>query len=503
MDEFLHNCLIVGCQRVLGIKNAGIFIGLAYRRDTWNDDPAQVYLKLWQSKVRNLQGFIMTPAARLSAAIEILDAIMDLRQPAAQVVKEWGARNRYAGSKDRSAISSIVYDALRVRASAGWVMGAETARALVLGALALVRNMDCETIAALCTGEKYAPMQLSDGEREKLQAPTLDGAPANVRADIPEWLAPYFERAFGEELLTEGQAMARRAPVDLRVNLLKMSREKALAGLSHLDPQPTPLSPWGLRIATGEDGRGPALAAEPLFTKGQVELQDEGSQLSVLFAGVEPGWQVLDYCAGAGGKTLALASMMDNRGQIYATDSDGRRLMPIYKRLENSGVRTVQVRAPKGTRDILCRSGRALPSGVRRCAMHRFWHLAAKPGCKMAYPARRSGSADQGSGRSSHCSGSIRTAGRAARLRHMFGAVRGKRRPHGGDFWKATAGLPPSIPGALAAFLRRSGACRLCLTRMAQASACRQHAAERMVFTLRFCRGCPEPGCALPGCRRQ
>lgn len=295
----------------------------------------------------------MTPAARLSAAIGIVETIMSLRQPAAQVVKEWGAHNRYAGSKDRSAISSFVYDSLRVRASACWLMGADTARAAVLGSLMLVRGMDAPAIAALCTGDKYAPAPLSDAELARLDSPAMDGAPAHVRADIPDWLSAPFQRAFGDDLVREGQAMARRAPVDMRVNLLKTTREKALAGLSHLAAQATPLSPWGLRIAASEDGRGPALAGEPLFVKGHIEIQDEGSQLSVLLSGVGPGWQVLDFCAGAGGKTLALASAMDNRGQIYATDSDGRRLMPIYKRLENSGSRTVQVRAPKGPRDIL------------------------------------------------------------------------------------------------------------------------------------------------------
>jgi 16S rRNA (cytosine967-C5)-methyltransferase len=126
-----------------------------------------------------------------------------------------------------------------------------------------------------------------------------------------------------------------------------------LASLAHLLPVATPFSPVGLRIAILPDGRGPALAAEPAYAKGLVEVQDEGSQLAALLSGAAPGAQVLDLCAGAGGKSLALAAMMNNQGQIYATDSDGRRLMPIFDRLERAGARNVQVRAPKGPRDIL------------------------------------------------------------------------------------------------------------------------------------------------------
>ena len=109
----------------------------------------------------------------------------------------------------------------------------------------------------------------------------------------------------------------------------------------------------GLRIAVRPDGRGPALAAEPAYVKGLVEVQDEGSQLAALLAEAKPGMQVLDLCAGAGGKALALAASMDNHGQIYATDSDGRRLAPIFDRLARSGARNVQVRAPRGAADVL------------------------------------------------------------------------------------------------------------------------------------------------------
>src|SRR3974390_2080261 len=117
--------------------------------------------------------------------------------------------------------------------------------------------------------------------------------------------------------------------------------------LADLAPEPTRWSPWGLRIRLSADARNPAIHAEPAFLKGLVEVQDEGSQLAALLSGAKPGEQVVDLCAGAGGKTLALAAMMHNKGQIFATDDDKRRLAPIHDRLTRSGARNVQVRTPK------------------------------------------------------------------------------------------------------------------------------------------------------------
>jgi 16S rRNA (cytosine967-C5)-methyltransferase len=226
-------------------------------------------------------------------------------------------------------------------------------RATMIGALKQARAMSADAMAALFTGENHAPAPLSTAERQRLQAASLDDAPDHVRGDFPEWLAPAFAESFGAKAAAEGEALARRAPVDLRANTLKGDRAKAMSALAHLAPSGTPFSPIGLRIEIGADGRGPALAAEPAYVKGLVEIQDEGSQLAALLSAAAPGQQVLDLCAGGGGKSLALAAMMKNQGQIYATDADGRRLMPIYDRLERAGARNIQVRAPKGARDIL------------------------------------------------------------------------------------------------------------------------------------------------------
>jgi 16S rRNA (cytosine967-C5)-methyltransferase len=295
----------------------------------------------------------MTPAAHISAAIEVLAEIRARRRPAADALKEWGLSHRFAGSKDRAAIADLVYDALRKRASAAFIMGDDSPRAIMLGALREARGLELAGIEALFSGVGHASPPLSDQERERLQACTLDGAPDHVRGDYPEWLGERFAAAFGDSAVAQGRALAARAPVDLRVNILKASREQALAKLAHLQPLPTPLSPVGLRIPLDARGRGPALNAEPAFLKGLVETQDESSQLAALLCAAEPGDQVLDFCAGGGGKALALAAQMHNRGQIYAFDDDGRRLAPIHERLDRAGARNVQVRAPRGKADVL------------------------------------------------------------------------------------------------------------------------------------------------------
>jgi 16S rRNA (cytosine967-C5)-methyltransferase len=295
----------------------------------------------------------VTPGARLSAAIEVFGDILTRHRPAADALKDWGLANRFAGSGDRAAIAGLVYDAMRRRGSSAFVIGADTPRAALLGMLWLERGFDIAAIEKLADASRFAPAPLTDEERARLLSAELQGAPAHVRGDYPEWLDPYFAALFGDERADEGAALASRAPLDLRVNRLKAERERAAAELAHLKPEPTRWSPDGLRIVLRSDAKNPAVHAEPAFIKGLVEVQDEGSQIAALLVGARPGEQVIDLCAGAGGKTLALAAAMQNQGQIYASDLDKRRLQPIHARLERSGARNVQVRTPRGTADVL------------------------------------------------------------------------------------------------------------------------------------------------------
>ena len=289
----------------------------------------------------------MTPAARLAAAIEVFGNLESERRPATDALKAWGLAHRFAGSGDRAAIAGLVYDALRRRASSAWIMGADSPRAILLGMLKRERGLDLEAIARLADGAGYGPAALTDAERKQLEAADMASAPAHVAGDYPEWLDAHFTRAFGDVRAEEGAALASRAPLDLRVNTLRVDVDKAAKMLSDLKPEPARWSPWGLRIRLAADAKSPAIHAEPAFLKGMIEVQDEGSQLAALFSGAKPGEQVVDLCAGAGGKTLALAAMMQNKGQVFATDDDKRRLAPIHDRLARSGARNVQVRTPK------------------------------------------------------------------------------------------------------------------------------------------------------------
>lgn len=295
----------------------------------------------------------MTPAARISAAIEVLTDIEARRRPANDALKDWGLAHRFAGSGDRAAIAGLVYDALRRRASSTYVMEEATPRANMLGMLRLQRDLDVEAIAALFSGARFAPEPLTDAERTHLAAASLDDAPPHIAGDYPEWLDASFASIFGEARAEEGKALASRAPLDLRVNTLKTERDEISADFEEYGAESTQFSPFGLRILVASDAKSPAIQSEPSFVKGGIEIQDEGSQLAALFSGAKPGEQVVDLCAGGGGKTLALAAMMENRGQIFATDTDKRRLSPIHARLERAGIRNVQVRTPRGSTEIL------------------------------------------------------------------------------------------------------------------------------------------------------
>src|ERR1700751_4436567 len=292
----------------------------------------------------------MTPAARLSAAIEMIDTE---RIPAAKALKEWGGAHRFAGSGDRAAISGLIWDVLRRRSSSAWIMDEDTPRARVLGMLRLERGLETDAIAALCDGSRFAPSPLTDNERAALSSNSLEDAPPHVAGDYPEWLDPYFSEVFGEDRALEAVAMASRAPLDLRVNTLKAKREKVLASTAHLGTMPTTFSPIGLRIELGADARNPGIHSEEDFIKGLIEVQDEGSQLAALLSAARPGEQVIDLCAGAGGKTLALAAMMQGKGRLIATDRDKRQLAPIHERLSRAGVHNAEVRTPKGEADPL------------------------------------------------------------------------------------------------------------------------------------------------------
>jgi 16S rRNA (cytosine967-C5)-methyltransferase len=283
---------------------------------------------------------------RIAAAIVVLSDVEQRKRPVSEALKAWGINNRFAGAGDRAAIGNIVYDALRSRSSLAAAMGADSPRALVLGVILRGWGETPEALDELFANDSHAPEALT---AEEIAGATADisGAPEHIQADVPEWLAPSLKRAFGSQFVAEGQAMTGRPSLDIRANALKASSQKVAKSLARFTPEETAIAPFGLTMPAGSrDARTPNVTTDEGYLKGWFEVQDQGSQIVSALAGAKEGEQVLDLCAGAGGKTLALAATMGNTGQIFAYDSDRSRLAPIYDRLKRNGVRNAQVRAP-------------------------------------------------------------------------------------------------------------------------------------------------------------
>ena len=330
----------------------------------------------------------MRLGGRVAAAIEVLEDIERRHRPAADALKDWGLSHRFAGAGDRAAIGNIVYDALRRKRSAGWLFASETPRALAFGALALEWGKDGVAINQALDGDRFAPPMLSDAELENLRTRRLAEAPDAVQADCPDWCQPLVEDAFGGEWVEQVKALAARPPLDLRVNTLHASRDKVLSELNGAGAgaAATMLAAEGIRIPPiAGEGRHPNVQAEPAFHKGWFEVQDEGSQVAADLAGATASMQVLDYCAGAGGKTLALSAAMDNRGQIFAHDAEKQRLAPIFDRLRRSGARNVQTIAGKdgleplqGQMDLVLVDAPCTGSGTWRRRPDAKWRLTER-----------------------------------------------------------------------------------------------------------------------------
>jgi 16S rRNA (cytosine967-C5)-methyltransferase len=286
----------------------------------------------------------VTPPARLEAAIALLEAIEAApSQPADAVANDFFRERRFIGSGDRRAVSDRVWRVLRSRRRLTWFVPKATPRLLVAASL-LTEAWSLAGVAETFSGERFAPAGLERNEYNALRGvegkPLDDPAmPDPVRFELPDWLYPRMAARFGDDLAAEMAALSEPAPLDLRVNLLKGTRDEARAALAAegWDARPTPLSPWGLRI----DGRRPVTSGAA-FQSGLVEIQDEGSQLIAALTDAKPGMRVVDWCAGAGGKTLALAAMMGNRGQIVACDVSASRLEGAVRRLRRAGVNNVE-----------------------------------------------------------------------------------------------------------------------------------------------------------------
>ncbi|MCP4330033.1 MAG: RsmB/NOP family class I SAM-dependent RNA methyltransferase [Alphaproteobacteria bacterium] len=289
----------------------------------------------------------MTPGARLQSAIEILGLLASDRRPADRVLRAWFRANRYAGAKDRRTISRRIYTIIRSRARLDWWcsrhLGGEAIsdRDRMIASLVLTDGLEEGAIAGLFDGGTYRPLPLTAAERTLITAlcgHMIDSAeqPETVRGEYPDWLDESLHSAFDGAVVAELQALNRPAPLDIRVNSLKATREFVRADLQAVGiaAEPLPMSSFGLRIAEGTP-----IDHTPAFRNGLIEVQDEGSQLIAALTTAQPGMTVVDYCAGAGGKTLSLAATMEGRGRLVACDIEQRRLAAMMPRLQRAGIR--------------------------------------------------------------------------------------------------------------------------------------------------------------------
>lgn len=313
----------------------------------------------------------MTPAARTQATLDLLNLLFPAEggagPPADRVLADYLRGRRYIGSKDRRVIAEQLYGVLRAHARLGWWLARlelpADNRLRLIAWLLLARHQTIAAVRDLFDGSHHGPEPLTAGEVEVAKRLTSLGRltgqgesqaldhpdqPLDVRHEVPAWLLPQLRAALGADLQRELSALAGEAPVDLRVNTLKAERAAVQAALAEAGIASAlgRLSPWALRIA----GRQP-IAATQAFRDGLVEVQDEGSQVIAWLVGAKPGERVCDLCAGAGGKTLALAATMRNKGQIFACDTLKGRLDRSAVRLKRAGAFNVARRVLKSETD--------------------------------------------------------------------------------------------------------------------------------------------------------
>lgn len=284
--------------------------------------------------------------AHIQASIELLNEIENSDAPADNIASHFFRQRRYIGSGDRKAVSSLTFKILRHQEKLNWwashlgLNEVRKSRRQVLLALLFLEKLSMDEAKQVFSGIEYGPTALTDLELyalNNLKVTDLDHdeMPEHIRLDLPEWSYLKLKDVFGDHLKDEINALNQQAPLDLRVNTLKSDKDEVLKKFRKMGWQleETDLSPLGLRME-----RGKPLTNHELFKRGAVEVQDEGSQLIGLLCDARPGHAVLDMCAGAGGKTLVLASTMQNKGRLFASDVHEHRLSKAKLRLRRAGV---------------------------------------------------------------------------------------------------------------------------------------------------------------------
>ena len=293
----------------------------------------------------------MRDGARIQTAIEILNAIKSAKIPMDNTIRDYLYHKRYIGSKDRKSIVALVYDVTRAHARLGWWLdkiGLDDGPRTRAMAYLVLDGMSTHNLTLRFSGEKYCPEELNEAEKKAVNAIegqnlTHEDMPVAVRCECPIDYQEPLQKIFGDDFESEMIAMLEPAGLDLRVNTIKIDVEQAQNSLKkdNVETVRTTYSPVGLRCV----GDKPYMSATKAFHKGFVEIQDEGSQLIAHVCGVEPSMRVMDFCAGGGGKTLALAAKMQGKGIIFALDNNSRRLEKGRRRYKKADVHNVEVRS--------------------------------------------------------------------------------------------------------------------------------------------------------------
>lgn len=262
-------------------------------------------------------------------------------------MKEWGVNNRYAGVKDRATITNILNASLRRKSSSSYIMSDDSPRAILIGTLINEFQFDINALYDLFNNEKHAPISLSDEEVLKVKEANekLKNSEKWIKNDLPEWAASEYEKTFDIKQDEQLQHLSNMPDLDIRVNSIKTNISKVEGELQKFLPIKTHHSPYGLRFrATGLSHKYPNLEKTLAYSKGHIEIQNEGSQIASILSGVIPGQQVLDYCAGHGGKAVVLSMLMNNTGQIFLHDIDESRLSNVPSRMRRLGIKNYQIK---------------------------------------------------------------------------------------------------------------------------------------------------------------
>ncbi|KAE9510881.1 RsmB/NOP family class I SAM-dependent RNA methyltransferase [Candidatus Liberibacter asiaticus] len=286
----------------------------------------------------------MRLGGQIAAAIEILKDIRTHKKPITNSLKDWGMSHRFAGSSDRASISNIVHDVLRKYLSSAYIMDSDDPESLVYAVIMKDWDIPWEKMLSMLKEDLFSPPLPKESVIKSFHSHQLENAPLHIQGNIPQWLQSSFQSYFKDTWLKEAKSLSMRAPLDLRTNTLKVNRCKLFKNLCHYGVHHSSISRFGLRIpATKGKSRLPNVMNDITFQRGWFEIQDEGSQIVSNLTAITNSSQILDFCAGGGGKTLALSMLLNNKGQIHAWDNNKSRMAPIVARIKRAGIHNVQL----------------------------------------------------------------------------------------------------------------------------------------------------------------